>query len=58
MSLIALARVLAEPRGGDPPPGFFSGLEQAAIWTGLRVMVVLVSMASASRLAKRPLLAA
>ena len=58
MSLIAMAWLLAEPHGGDPPPGFLSGLEQAAIWTGLQVLVVLVSMASASRLAKRPLLAA
>ena len=53
MTLIALARVLAEPHIGDPPPGFLSGVEQTAVWMGLRAMVALVSLASASRLAKR-----
>ena len=53
--MIALARVLAEPQAGDPPPGFFSGIEQAMVWTGLRAVVALAAVATASRLAKRPL---
>jgi hypothetical protein len=55
MSLIALARVLAEPHAGDPPPGFLSGIEQTLVWWVLRAAVVLVGMATASGLTKRPL---
>jgi hypothetical protein len=54
--LIALARVLAAPQAGDPPPGFFPGIEQAAVWMALRAVVALATVATASRLAKRPVL--
>jgi hypothetical protein len=54
MSLITLARVLAEPHAGDPPPGFLSGVEQTVVWWALRAAVVLVGMAGASGLTRRP----
>ena len=56
MTLIALARVLAAPQAGDPPPGFFPGIEQAAVWMALRAVVAVATVATTSRLAKRPLL--
>jgi len=55
MTLIALARVLAEPQAGDPPPGFLSGIEQTMVWMVLRAVVALAAVATASSLAKRPL---
>jgi hypothetical protein len=58
MILIALARVLAEPRAGDPPPGFLCGIEQTAAWMGLRTVVALVSLVGARQLVRRPVPAA
>ena len=53
MSLITLARVVAGPHAGDPPPGFLSSIEQTVMWWVLRAAVVLVGLASASGLTKR-----